>query len=616
MCGIAASLDSDGSGRSQPWALPLMRHRGPDGERVLAVPERDLVLEHCRLAIIDPDNPEANQPFSDPTGRWVLVYNGELFNFRDLKAELERRGIRFRTNSDTEVVLESFLADGVQAFNRFRGMFALVIWDRQTGELVAARDQIGVKPLYYLAADGLFVATSEMRTMLGHPAIRPRLDLAGVVEYLAFGHTSGERTLIEGVRKLPPGHALRVHRGKLEEIEYWDALPPEDRDGFTATEERLLELLDEAVAAALVSDVPISLMLSGGLDSSSVATLAARHIDPSELTAYSVSFGLDTDESSAAAHLAKDLGMRHSELLLTKKVLRKAFDVWLADMDIPSADPTGVAISHIARAVHGDGTKVLLSGDGGDELFGGYNRWMKYLRFHEQVWKRAPLGLRKISGRAAAPFLGGLARDIARRARDGGDLFVGSRPFHDDDLNRYLGPVGKEAAVSFPPEQGVMDLRQRFDERLPDGDYLTWMSYASLKTHLVEDYLARLDKFAMRESVEGRVPLLDPLLVKWAFRVSQTQKVPGFQQKALFRNAVARILPSYITKRPKQGFCPPVAGWASSLLADRVKDQSLLVDEGIVVPDAVERLRRERSVGASFALWTLGTLMTWCDRHL
>jgi asparagine synthase (glutamine-hydrolysing) len=593
-----------------------MRHRGPDGEGSLAVPDRQAVLEHCRLAIIDPQNPEANQPFSDPTGRWLLVYNGEVFNFRELRAELERRGRTFRTNSDTEVVLESYLADGVEAFGRFRGMFALVIFDRETGELVAARDQIGVKPLYYMAADGLFIAASELRTMLGHPAVQRKLDLAGVVEYLAFGYPLGERTLIDGVRELAPGHALRLRDGAPEQIEYWDVIPQDiQRDGARLDEE-LLELLDDAVAASLVSDVPLSLMLSGGLDSSAVAVLAAKHTSPFELTAYSVSFGLPTDESPAAARLASELGMRHRELVLTKETLRPTFSDWLAEIDVPSANPTGVAISHIARAVHEDGTKVLLSGDGGDELFGGYNRWMKYLRFHDQVWSRTPRALRRIGGGALAPLARGLAGDIARRAREGGDLFVGSRPFHDDDMSRYLGPAGRDAAAQFPPEKGIEELRERFDQRCPGGDYLAWMSYASLKTSLVKDYLGRLDKLAMRESVEGRVPLLDPLLAHWAFGIPQAEKTPGFEQKGLFRRSVTRLVPVYITERPKQGFCPPVAGWASSLLAESLDGDSLLYEEGIVAPGAVDELRRSPSSGEAFALWTLGTLIAWCDRNL
>jgi asparagine synthase (glutamine-hydrolysing) len=616
MCGIGVTLDTAERGRGAPWAVPLMRHRGPDDEGVVCERGGDVALEHCRLAIIDPENPEATQPFSDPTGRWVLLYNGELFNFRELRAELEGRGAGFTTESDTEVVLQAFIHGGVNACRRFRGMFAFVVYDRETGDLFAVRDQIGVKPLYWSLQDGVFVATSELRTMLRHPMVGADLDLAGVIEYLSFGHTSQGRTIIEGVSTLAPGHSLSLRGGKVEVSEYWDVLTPENgaADGELAKD--LLERLDGAVAASLVSDVPLSLMLSGGLDSSAIAALAARHTEPSELTAYSVSFGLETDESSAAARLARDLGMRHRELLLTEAELSGAFDAWLSGMDVPSANPTWIAVSHIARAVHADGFKVLLSGDGGDELFGGYDRWMTYLRFHDRVWRRTPRVVKRLGGRAAGPILGGLAGDIARRARDGGELFVGSRPFHDDALRRHLGPVGQEAAAVHPPEEGVAALRRRFAERLPGGDYLSWMSYAALKTHLVEDYLARLDKLGMQESVEGRVPLLDPELARWALALPQEAKVPGFRQKALFREAVEPLLPDYITTRPKQGFCPPVAAWSASLLADRLNGSSALVEGGFVAPSAVSELRADGSTGGSFALWTLGTLMLWCDRNL
>jgi asparagine synthase (glutamine-hydrolysing) len=616
VCGIGVTLDTAGRGRGQPWALPLIRHRGPDDERVVVDADARVALEHCRLAIIDPANPDAAQPFTDPTGRWVLLYNGELFNFRQLRGELERRGVGFTTESDTEVVLQAYLHDGIDACKRFRGMFAFVVYDRESGDLVAVRDHVGVKPLYWSLRDGVFVAASELRAMLRHPGISRELDRAGVIEYLAFGHTSGGPTIVEGVRALPPGHALAVHDGRAELIEYWDALPLDPPQAEEQLAEALVERLDGAVAASLVSDVPISLMLSGGLDSSAIAALAARHVDPSELTAYSVSFGLPSDESAAAARLAGDLGMRHRELLLTEAELRGAFDAWVAGMDVPSANPTWIAVSHIARAVHADGFKVLLSGDGGDELFGGYDRWMKYLRFHERIWRRVPRVAKRLGGRAAGPVVGGLAGDIARRARDGGDLFVGSRPFHDDALRRHLGPVGRKAAAAHPPEQGVGELRRRFDERFPSGDYLSWMSYAALKTHLVEDYLARLDKLGMRESVEGRVPLLDPDLTRWAFSIPQEAKVPAFRQKALFRRAVKPLLPDYITERPKQGFCPPVGQWSTALLADRLNGSSMLIDEGVVAPDAVSELRANGSGARSFELWTLGSLMLWCEENL
>src|SRR5207245_5572358 len=194
-------------------------------------------------------------------------------------------------------------------------------------------------------------------------------------------------------------------------------------------------------------DVPVSLMLSGGLDSSTIAALAANLAGPHDLTAYSVSFGLPNDESEAAERLASDLGLRYREIKLDEEVVRAEFDDWLNGLDVPTANPTWIAVSSIARAVHEDGIKVLLSGDGGDELFGGYNRWMTYLRFHDLVWSRTPSRLRRVGGRAVRPLARGLAGDIARRAANGGDLFVGSRPFHDDDLAQCLGPVALKAAV-------------------------------------------------------------------------------------------------------------------------------------------------------------------------
>jgi asparagine synthase (glutamine-hydrolysing) len=593
-----------------------MRHRGPDSAGCLTSEGPQCALEHCRLAIIDPDNREADQPFTDPSGRWAISYNGEVFNYRGLRTELERRGVAFRTDSDTEVVLESYLADGEDALARLRGMFAFMILDRESGELFAARDQVGVKPLYWRLADGLFVAASELRTVLAHPNVRAELDPAAMVEYLAFGHTEGERTLVDGVRKLPPGHALRLRRGKAEVFEYWDPLDADGRPTGSANADELRRRLDEAVAASLVSDVPISMMLSGGLDSSTIAVLAARHLRASDLTAYSVSFGLEDDEAPVAGRLCRDLGMRHREISLTRETLAEGFDAWLAELDVPCANPTWVAVSHIARAVREDGGKVLLSGDGGDELLGGYDRWMTYLRFHDRFWRHLPRPARRLGGAALQPLARGLAGDIARRARQGGELFVGSRPFHDDELKACLGPVGLEAWEDASPEAPVARLRESFEARTRNGsDYLTWMSYLTLRVHLVEDFLTRLDRMGMAHSVEGRVPLLDPVLVAWAMPLPQSIKVPGFRQKALMRAAVSSLLPAYVLERPKQGFCPPVADWATGLLAERPVGRPL-VDRGLITPGALDRLRSAGTTNASFAAWTLGTLGAWCETNL
>lgn len=617
MCGIAVTLDLRGSGRASPWALASMRHRGPDGEGVAEDLSRNIVLESCRLAIIDPDNPEADQPFTDPTGRWTIVYNGEIFNFRELRREFERAGVEFRTNSDTEVLLVGFVHEGARILERLRGMFAFVVWDRETGEVFAARDQIGVKPLYYFVNNGVFAACSEIRPLLAHPSFRPALDPVGVVEFLAFGNTIGDLTPVEGVRALLPGHYLRIRAGRVHIIEYWDVLPPEpDEVSGSHVPSELLERLDDAVDASLVSDVPVGLMLSGGIDSSAIAALAVRHVRPSELMAYSVEFGLPDDEAEAAGRLARDLGVSHRVIRVTDEEVRQDFDAWLADLDLPTGNPTWIATSFIARAARDDGIKVLLSGDGGDELFGGYNRWMKYLRFHDRFWARVPPRGRRLLGRVSKRATGGLAGDIARRASGGGELFVPSRPCHDDDLERCLGPVGLTALAARHPESRVQDLRRSFDERLPAGDYLAWMSYAAFKTSLVGDFLTRLDRMGMRHSIEGRVPLLDPTLVRWSFGIPQRVKVPRWRQKALLRTAVEPVLPRYVVTRPKLGFCAPVAGWSEALLLGRpVPADNPLFESGLIRRDAFEFLSLQSS-GNGFASWTLALLAEWTARNV
>jgi asparagine synthase (glutamine-hydrolysing) len=615
MCGIAINADLALRGRERVWALPFLRHRGPDGEGIFKDPERGIVLEHTRLAIIDPDNREADQPFADPSGRWLMVFNGEIFNFRALKQDLRREGVSFRTESDTEVLLLGLVHAGEEFLHRLRGMYAFVVWDRHTRELFAARDQLGVKPLYYWLRDGMFVAASELRALLAHPTVSRSLDPVSVVEFLAFGSNFGDRTLVDGVKKLPAGHFLRIREGRATVTEYWDALPPNNTPGRPdAIAAELRGRLTSSVDAAMVSDVPLGLMLSGGLDSSVIAALAARHGSPSEVTAYSVAFNRPNDEAVVAGRLARDLGLRHRVIRISEADVRDEFENWLRNLDYPNANPTWIAISLIARAAHHDGIKVLLSGDGSDEIFGGYERWMKYLRFHDTVWAQMPQTARKMAGRTLRPWTRGLAGDIARRASDGGDLFVPSRPFHDDLLKRCLGTSGLSAFATRPPESGLEEWRHRFRERLPGGDYLAWMSYVMLKTQLVEDFLHRLDKMGMQHSVEGRVPLLDPELVRWSLGLSQHLKVGRFHQKLLFRKAIAPLVPGYILERPKQGFCPPVTEWAEQLLAERVDVPARhLVDSGLI--DARARLALNRSPN-SFATWTLGTLSAWTDQNL
>ena len=615
MCGVAGSFDLRGEGRAIAWARERLRHRGPDGEGTWRAADDSMVLEHTRLAIIDPENREADQPFVDSTGRWALTYNGEIFNFRELRAELEAAGDVFATDSDTEVLLAGLIRHGEALLPRLRGMFAFVLVDCERGELLAARDQMGVKPLYYREHDGLLALCSEVRPLAALPDAAAELDPAGVVEYLAWGKSPSDRTVLAGVRKLLPGHRLRAADGRLDVAAYWDLLPPDHTEHVDSVPtSEVVERLEEAVRYALVSDVPVGLMLSGGIDSSLVAALAARVTDPATLTAYSVAFGGPDDEAQAAARLARDLGMRFHEVRVTRDDVRAVFGGWLDGLDYPTGNPTWIASWFIARAARADGIKVLLTGDGGDEVFGGYNRWMKYLRFHDRVWRRVPRAARRAGGRLAEGRMGGLAGDIAARAATDGELFVTSRSFHDDDLRACLGPAAR--AVTADHDGEVRRLRERFGRLHPRGDYLAWMSYAALKTSLVEDFLHRLDKMGMQHSVEGRVPLLDPVLAKWAIGLPQHVKVRGGEQKSLLRAAARELLPAYILERPKQGFCPPVADWSQGLLlGDDDLLRGPLLERGLLDPQALEHLR-DRGEDGAFAAWTLGSLAEWSRRNL
>lgn len=609
MCGIACCIDFDGRGRAGPWATNLMTHRGPDA-RGIHVEGGRISLEHCRLAIIDPTNTDANQPMFDESGRWALIYNGEVFNFVSLRGELEQQGEKFNTTSDTEVLLKGLLRHGQGFISRLRGMFAFVFVDLETNDLLAARDPVGVKPFYYSMADGLFVCGSELRTVLGHPKVGSALSIEAIAEYLAFGYVSGHRTLVGAVKKLEPGHLLTIQEGRLRITEYWDLEPSPVFEGRQSEAvEQLRSLLGQAVRRSMVSDVPVGLMLSGGLDSTAIAALASESA-ASRLTSFSVSFGDEDDESYLAAKVAADMGFRHQTVSLTDIEMDAEVDAWIAGLDEPTTNPTWIAVAGIARAAREKGIKVLLSGDGGDEIFGGYNRWMRYLSFHDRIWSRTPAAVRRAGGSLLTPVTRGLTRDIAMRARSGAQLFMGSRSFHDDELKRVLGPEGLEAVRRCPVNSHVEKLHRDFDTKASSHDYLARMTYISVKTSLVEDYLARLDKMGMMHSVEGRVPLLDVDLIKWGAGVTQDIRVTGYEQKALFRQAVATLVPRYILEQPKRGFCPPIQAWTGGLVRRNQWDHTPVTDTGALRVDGVVGILKEPERNP-YGAWALATLLAW-----
>ena len=462
--------------------------------------------------------------------------------------------------------------------------------------LLAARDQIGVKPLYYTVAGGAFVAASELRTLIAHPAVRPELDPAAVVEYLSFGFVAGTGTLLDGIFKLQPGHSLRVagrrctHRRVLgRALGRADDQPNGRRDSL----EELRQTLDAAVSGSLVSDVPVSLMLSGGLDSSAIAALGH---EPCVRRRFDRLLGLVRSRDGridCRSPSRGDLGIRHREILLTEESLAERLRQLARRHGSPLGEPDlDRRVVHRCGGGRRTGTRSCSAGDGADELFGGYNRWMTYLRFHDRYWS-APACDRASRDRtwdASVSHEVSPATSRAERATEGSCSSAAGRSTMTISVATSGLSHGKRLARGRPSLTSTL-FASGSTTRRPGGDQLAWMSYVALKTDLVEDYLVRLDTMGMRHSVEGRVPLLDVDLVELAFSLSQRAKVgPHYEQKALYRQAVSSFLPTYITDRPKQGFCPPVADWASSLLRSRVGDQLDSLTEGLIAPDAVETL--------------------------
>jgi asparagine synthase (glutamine-hydrolysing) len=511
-------------------AVSALIHRGPDGRGIvdLTPPGEDgsVVFGHTRLAIIDLSE-AGHQPMRDPETGNRVVFNGEVYNFRELRSELESLGCRFRSDSDTEVILQSYRVWGKDCVTRWVGMFAVAIWDAARREIFLARDRLGIKPLYYSYAGGQFVFASEVRALL-ESGLAPRaINLAALNSYLMFGAVQDPLTMIDGVMSLPAAHTLTVKAGGVELREYW-ALPFErgDDECFSpAVTGRIRSRLEEAVRLRLVSDVPLGLFLSGGVDSSALAMLT-RRASPDQVKGYTIGFLSETfDESPQARRTATHLGIEHHSILLTESHMLATCAEAINALDQPTID--GLNTFYISQAVKEAGITVALSGLGGDEVFCGYSHFRTLPRMERfsQHWGRLPY----LARRAGASLL---ARGRGANATKLSALLMDEYGFsHPYFLVRAL----------FLPEQ-VAHLFE--PEAIPEIDYGDWatrvrqitrqaqkldpvnrVSYLELKTYIANTLLRDADVMSMAHSLEVRVPLLDHLLLEDMLRVPGREKL-------------------------------------------------------------------------------------------
>ena len=618
MCGITGIFDTRGKREIDRAQLQRMNesqhHRGPD-EGSLHV-EPGLGLGHRRLSIIDVST--GQQPIFNEDGSVVLIYNGEIYNYQELVPELIALGHRFRTKSDTEVVVHAWESWGEDCVKRFRGMFAFALWDRNRETLFLARDRLGVKPLHYALLDnGTLIFGSELKSMLAHGGLDRAIDPLAVEEYFALGYVAEPRCIFRQARKLSPGHTLSVRRGQPLPAprEYWDVRFTLDSPiGLEDAQAELVERLRESVRLRLISEVPLGAFLSGGVDSSAVvATMAGLSSEP--VNTCSIAFDDPKfDESAFAQSVADRYRTRH----FVETVGSDDFDLidTLATLyDEPFADSSAMPTYRVSQLARKHVT-VALSGDGGDESFGGYRRYQLHL-MEERMRSALPPGLRR-------PLFGTLGRlypkaDWAPRVLRAKTTFEGMARtsvegyFHSMSLLR--GPV---RAALFSPRltaelggYNAEDVFQRHAAHAGTDDPLALVQYLDLKTYLVGDINTKVDRASMAHSLEVREPLMDHPLVEWLATLPSSLKMHGREGKFLLKKAMEPQLPRDVLYRPKMGFAVPLARWFRGPLRQRVRDAVLgdrLASTGWFDRRTLEQLVDSHESGArdqSPPLWSL-----------
>lgn len=632
MCGIAGILRFDRSARVEPELLQAMAdalaHRGPDDEGYFV--EGNVGLAHRRLSIIDLAG--GSQPLYNEDRSAVVVFNGEIYNYRELTADLEARGHVFATRSDTEAIVHGYDERGTACVEDFRGMFAFALWDRRRRRLMLARDRLGIKPLYYFLGPGLLAFASEIKALLEHPEVPRELDPEALDLYLSLRYVPGPRTLFRGIRKLQPGHLLVWDERGLVDREYWDVPHPGDgRDHDPADSDaprrRLAALLEESVELRLISEVPLGVFLSGGLDSTAVLAMMRKIAPGGRLRTYSVGYEPAGDEEQEANEFAyarlaaESFGAEHTELRLTDDDFRDFLPDLVWHLDEPVADPACVPLYFISKKAREEIT-VVLSGEGADEILGGYGIYRTMLAL-ERAHR-----LGRGAGGWLAGRLGGMAglapgsmRERLRHAMHLAALpleerYRGvSRGFLPAAKDRLLGrgdsangQAGRDAVLA-----GVFG--PRF-EAMAGAPPLERMLYVDLKTWLPDDLLVKADKMTMANSQELRVPFLDHRLVELAASLPPELKIRKGVGKALLRDAVAGLVPQAIVERTKKGFPVPtrsllrrLGGYSRELLLDRDSACRSWFDAA-----AVERLLDEHARGPvrrDQEIWSLLVFELW-----
>jgi asparagine synthase (glutamine-hydrolysing) len=638
VCGIVGQFNfgaADAAGERDRALVLAMRdsilHRGPDDGGLWQSDDGRVVLGHRRLSIVDL-SPAGHQPMSNEDGAVWITYNGEIYNHAELRQTLrldDRH--KFRSRSDTEVIVHLYEERQLGVVEAIDGMFAFGLWDAARQRLVLARDRMGKKPLYYVVVAGRLLFASEIKALLGHPDVARRLDYVALNQYLTFSNVPEPRTMFEGIRKLPAGHTLVCDRhGTLTIERYWSPLDgpawiaPANR---SEAAERVGELVKRAVKKRLMADVPVGAFLSGGVDSSTNVALMSRLVS-TPLQTFTVEFtGFGPAENfhdvPYARQVAQMFGCNHTEVQVTAAEALDYLPSMVQSQDEPLGDPACLPMHFVSRAAHKAGIKVVLVGEGSDEVFCGYPDFPKLYETYNGRWsmlKKMPQVMRRAVRRGAelAGAPGGRV-DVLRRAAEDEPLYMGLDVVFFDWEKAQLFTEAGRGAMRQRAADTVSDYYREIHARRPDADFSQQMSYIELRNRLPELLLMRVDKFSMQHSLEARAPFLDHELATYALSLPAGMKMNGTRTKSVLKDAARGWLPEDVVERTKQGFRVPVPAWLRNELAPWGEDllrRSPLRELGIFDFDFILDLwarHREGRGDHSFDLWCLINLSGWYE---
>jgi len=623
MCGIAGFVESSARpapfGRDAASALvhrmcEVIRHRGPDDEGVWV--DDGVALGMRRLSIIDLST--GHQPIHNEDRTVWIVFNGEIYNYRELRHELEAAGHRFYTSTDTETIVHAYEQWGAAAIPRLRGMFGLAIWNTRKRELLVARDRIGIKPMYYATAGGRLYFGSELKSLLQAPDLPRDLDPDALDHYLSFLYTPRDGSIFKHVRKLPPGHVLTWQDGRLWIEQYWEMPAGET---FSGSEEdavgQLRTVLKDAVRSHLVSDVPLGAFLSGGIDSSLVVGLMSE-VSGARVKTFSIGFDEpEFDELEPARRVAEHFGTEHHEFVVKPDGVG-ILDALVSHFDEPFADSSAIPTWYVSEMARRHVT-VVLSGDGGDELFGGYDRYVPHPRV-VAFDRYSPRALRRVAASAAAGLPHGVrGKNFLRHVgRDEQGRYL--------DAIRFFGADEKPALLSTEMQRAIAgpDPETRLARHFERFAHLPWPSQMmrfDAETYLPEDVLTKVDRMSMAHSIESRVPLLDNEVIAFAASLPASLKIKDGRRKHVLKEVAAALLPAEILNRRKQGFGVPLGTWFRGNLRELFADTLLSpgsLQRGYFQPSFVRQIVDEHLAGKrdhTLRLWQLVVFEKWHEQY-